>query len=126
MVAGILWREGRYLAAQRPLNTIHGGYWEFPGGKVETGESIAQALGRELREELGIEVQKYTFWKTVEHDYDERHVRVHFFHVTQFLGEPQATEGQGLQWLLPREGVHKKFLEADKKLVQELVLKTFS
>ncbi len=125
VVAGILWRKGKYLAAQRPAASLHGGCWEFPGGKVEAGESLTQALGRELREELGVEVQRADFWKTVEHSYDQRHVRVHFFHVHDFLGEPEAAEGQGLAWLLPQEGVCKNFLEADKNLVQELVSKTF-
>ncbi len=120
VVAGILWREGRYLAAQRPMGSPLGGYWEFPGGKVEPEETLREALCRELWEELCVRVQDCVYWQTVEHDYTERLVRVHFFHVQRFDGEPRGAEGQAVQWLLPCEGLHVNFLEADKALVHAL------
>ncbi len=126
VVAGIIWREGRYLAAQRPLHKRHGGYWEFPGGKVEEGESLEQALARELSEELTISVEFCTFWQKVEHVYPEsqgfppRLVCVHFFHVTQFSGEPCGAEGQKVQWIWPDLGPQMSFLEADIGLVRDL------
>ncbi len=126
VVAGILWREGQYLAAQRPKHVPLGGFWEFPGGKVEEGESLDAALLRELWEELSIKVQKSCYWKTVEHDYPQRKVRVHFFHVLNFEGEPRGAEGQHLAWTTPESGLSMNFLEADTALVQALVSESFS
>ncbi len=121
VVAGILWRQGQYLAAQRPAHAKHAGFWEFPGGKVEAEESLEQALARELHEELGIRIENPQYWKSVVHEYPERKVRVHFFHVCIFSGEPQGQEGQTVAWLLPKEGLDVPFLEADKGLVRQLL-----
>lgn len=90
VAAGIIWRGGRFLAARRPPDRPLEGYWEFPGGKLEGGESPAEALARELAEELGIGVRKAAFWQSVMHTYAERgfRVRLHFFHVMAFTGEP--------------------------------------
>ncbi len=125
VVAGIIWHQGRYLAAQRPAHTLHAGFWEFPGGKVEAGESCEQALARELLEELQIIIKNPCYWQSVVHRYPERMVRVHFYHVHAFAGQAQGLEGQTLCWLLPKEGPNMPFLEADKGLVQELVEYTF-
>ena len=80
VVGGILWRGGSFLAAQRPEGHPQAGFWEFPGGKVEPGESLEAALARELAEELSLSVRNPRLWRTVEHDYDFRSVRLHFFH----------------------------------------------
>ena len=122
VAAGILWRGGRCLAVSRPAGKPHAGRWEFPGGKLELGESPAQALRRELAEELGIRVREANFWRVVEHDYAEKqlHVRLHFFHVTAFDGEPAAKEEQNLCWALPQEAAQLDFLEADLPLVRDL------
>ena len=82
VVGGILWRGGSFLAAQRPEGHPQAGFWEFPGGKVEPGESLEAALARELAEELSLSVRNPRLWRTVEHDYDFRAVRLHFFHIT--------------------------------------------
>ncbi len=126
VVAGILWQKDVYLAAQRPMSGPLGGFWEFPGGKVEAGESLEQALQRELQEELDVQVQQCRFWKSVEHNYPQRLVRVHFFHVLQFTGQPRALEGQNIAWVTPSQGAKMKFLEADIPLVHELAQKSFS
>lgn len=99
VAAGIIWQAGRFLAAQRPPDKPHAGFWEFPGGKLEPGEDAAQALARELAEELDIRVRTAAFWRCTEHDYPERglHVRLHFFHVTAFDGQPSSREGQALR-----------------------------
>ena len=123
VAAGILWRDGRFLAAQRPPGSIQEGFWEFPGGKVEPGESPAEALIRELQEELGVTVRAPVFWRQAEHAYATpvaRHVRLHFFHVRAFTGEPRACEGQALRWVLPREARTVPFLAADLAIVREL------
>ena len=94
VVGGILWRGESFLAAQRPEGHPQAGFWEFPGGKVEPGETLEAALSRELAEELSLSVRHSHFWRTVEHDYGFRAVRLHFFHITEFSGEPAATTGR--------------------------------
>ena len=122
VAAGIIWQAGRFLAAQRPPDKPHAGFWEFPGGKLEPGEDAAQALARELAEELDIRVRTAAFWRCAEYDYPERglHVRLHFFHVTAFDGQPSSREGQTLRWILPEEAPALPFLPADAAIVAAL------
>lgn len=89
---------GRFLLAQRPTGKAYEGYWEFPGGKLEAGESVEQALIRELREELGIEVLRTEPWRTLEHDYPHAYVRLNLRKVTAWQGEAAGREGQALAW----------------------------
>ena len=119
VVAGILWKRGRFLAAQRQKGT-HTGFWEFPGGKVDAGESCMQALARELREELGVCMEDAALWRTVEHPYPDKVVRLHVFHVTAFSGEPCSMEGQPVSWVTIPEARGMRFLPADEPLVAVL------
>jgi len=118
--AAILWRDGRYLAVERPQGKAMAGFWEFPGGKVEPGETPGQALVRELREELGVDVLEFAFWKEKAHFYERIAVRLHFFHVTAFEGEPRPLEDQRMNWVLPAQASRWPFLEADLDIVREL------
>ena len=95
--AVILRPDGRFLLAQRPAGKVYAGYWEFPGGKVEPGEPARAALKRELHEELGIEVTRAYPWITREYVYPHAHVRLNFFRVLGWEGEPHSREGQALQ-----------------------------
>ena len=124
VVAGILWREGRFLGVKRPEGKAMSGFWEFPGGKVELGEDAACALIRELGEELGIDALCPEFWREKIHEYPELTVRLSFFHIRDFNGIPHPLEGQGLRWLTPAEAVLLPFLEADVDIVQELAAHT--
>ncbi len=90
--------NGEFLLAQRPAGKVYAGYWEFPGGKVEPGESAADALKRELHEELGLEVDTVYPWITRDHDYEHASVRLRFFRVYQWRGEPQGREQQQFAW----------------------------
>src|SRR5882672_6532095 len=95
VAVGVLIRaDGAVLLADRPAGKPYAGYWEFPGGKVEPGESIASALKRELREELGIEIAPPLPWVTIEFDYPHAYVRLHFQRVFAWRGAPHARVGQ--------------------------------
>ena len=90
--------DGRFLLAQRPAGKVYAGYWEFPGGKIEPGEPAERALARELHEELGIDVRACYPWVTREFIYPHGHVRLNFFRVLEWLGEPQPREDQAIAW----------------------------
>lgn len=97
VAVGVLLRaDGAVLLADRPAGKAYAGYWEFPGGKVEPGETVAVALARELHEELGIEIGPSTPWVTFEFDYPHAYVRLHFQRVYVWHGSLQAHEGQRL------------------------------
>ena len=99
VAAAVLQRpDGSYLLAQRPPDKIWAGYWEFPGGKIEPGETPYRALVRELREELGIEVRTAYPWVTRVFTYPHATVRLHFFRVTAWSGELHPHEGQSFAW----------------------------
>lgn len=100
--AAVLQRsDGSFLLAQRPADKIWAGYWEFPGGKIEPGETAHHALVRELREELGIEVQTAYPWLTRVFTYPHATVRLSFFRVTEWSGELHPHEGQQFSWQAP-------------------------
>lgn len=120
VVAGVIWRGGRFLAVRRPEGKPQAGLWEFPGGKVEPGESREEALARELHEELGLIPTTWAFWREKRHDYGRLRVRLHFFHVHQFAGRPTSREGHELAWLAAPEAREYPFLEADMEIVAAL------
>lgn len=90
--------DGTFLLTSRPAGKPYAGYWEFPGGKVEPGESTYDALCRELREEIGVDVRVATPWKVEAIDYPHALVRLHFFKVTAWEGELQMREAQSAKW----------------------------
>jgi 8-oxo-dGTP diphosphatase len=99
VAVGILMKpNGDILLAQRPPGKPYAGYWEFPGGKVEPGESIFDALKREFAEELGLLIGSAEPWCGVEHVYPHAHVRLHFYISRDWQGEPQSLEGQEFAW----------------------------
>ena len=109
--------DGRILIARRADTQHQGGLWEFPGGKVEEGESLAAALARELREELGIEVTASRPLIKVGHDYPDKQVLLDVWEVSGFSGEPHGAEGQPLAWVSPRELAQYDFPEANQPIV---------
>ncbi|KPM63875.1 hypothetical protein HB4184_12175 [Pseudomonas putida] len=109
--------DGRILIARRADTQHQGGLWEFPGGKVEAGESVEAALARELREELGIEVTRSRALIKVSHDYPDKQVLLDVREVDAFTGEPHGAEGQPLEWVAPRDLPQYEFPEANKPIV---------
>ncbi|CAM3671579.1 NUDIX domain-containing protein [Polynucleobacter brandtiae] len=101
VAAGILLdSEGRYLLGQRPEGKPYAGYWEVPGGKIESGESVFDALKRELQEELGIDIDASQELTVLEYDYPHAYVRLHVSVIRQWSGTPAGCEGQQLSWQL--------------------------
>jgi len=91
-------REGRFLLTSRPEGKVYAGYWEFPGGKLEAGETVHEALKRELHEELGITITASQPWQALVMDYPHARVRLHFCKVFEWLGEFEMREGQQMAW----------------------------
>jgi 8-oxo-dGTP diphosphatase len=89
---------GRFLLTSRPPGKVYAGYWEFPGGKLEPGETVEAALRRELHEELGITIGVAEPWQTELMDYPHARVRLHFCKVREWRGEMQMREGQRMAW----------------------------
>ena len=99
VAVGILFREdGAMLLSTRPPGKPYAGYWEFPGGKLEQGETVVQALRRELVEELGVTIGDATVWKVTEHDYPHALVRLHWCKVFVWSGDFEMREGQTMAW----------------------------
>ena len=99
VAVGILFREdGAMLLSTRPPGKPYAGYWEFPGGKLEQGETVVQALRRELVEELGVTIGDATVWKVTEHDYPHALVRLHWCKVFVWSGDFEMRAGQTMAW----------------------------
>ena len=99
VAVGVLVREdGRFLLTSRPEGKVYAGYWEFPGGKVEAGESIEAALRRELMEEIGVTIGAVHPWRVEVVDYPHALVRLHFCKVFEWQGELHMHEGQRCAW----------------------------
>jgi len=123
VAAGVLLRaDGAYLLGQRAPDTVYAGYWEFPGGKVEPGETPAQALCRELDEELGIRVTRLRPWLRREHRYEHAHVRLHFFEVAAWEGELDDKVHSALAWIRPGEAAPEPMLPANGPILKALRL----
>jgi len=114
--------DAAFLLAQRPRGRVYSGWWEFPGGKVEPGETPEAALARELHEELGIEVGKAYPWITRQYAYPHATVRLHFFRVVQWSGEPLAKEHDAICWQRLGEPMVAPMLPANAPVLSALSL----
>ncbi len=120
--AALIDADGRVLVTQRPAGKAHAGKWEFPGGKVEAGETPEQAVNRELREELGLEpcercLQPFSFTSFA---YPDFHLFMPLYLCRQWDGFAMPKEGQGIKWLFPSEIVKLDLVEAHVELAREL------
>jgi 8-oxo-dGTP diphosphatase len=114
--------DGAFLLARRPQGRVYAGWWEFPGGKIESGESPEAALTRELDEELGIGVRRAYPWITRLHTYPHAAVRLHFFRVLQWSGEPRAKEHDVIRWQRFGEPMVEPMLPANAPVLAALSL----
>jgi 8-oxo-dGTP diphosphatase len=128
-VAIIQQANGEYLLASRPNGKGWAGWWEFPGGKIESNETVEAALTRELQEELGITPTRVQAWIKRRYDYPATHdaaartVLLHFYFVWAWKGEPQALEGQTLAWQHPLHLTVSPILPANAPIIEALAAK---
>jgi mutator protein MutT len=120
VAAAIIRRSDYILLTRRRPDSHLPNLWEFPGGKVEAGESMADALQRELREELGIHAEIHDEYYSTIHHYREKSVDLHFFNCTIIEGEPRAIEVAEFRWVKPADLHSYEFPEADFELVERL------
>ncbi|MDM7859539.1 8-oxo-dGTP diphosphatase MutT [Alteromonas sp. ASW11-36] len=120
VAVGVIVKDGHVLLAKRPEHLHQGNKWEFPGGKIEAGESLEQAIVRELSEELAIEVSQQHAWFSLDYDYPEKRVSLHMSIVSAFTGEPRGNEGQPVEWVAISELGQFTFPDANQPIIDKL------
>ena len=122
VAVGVIYnKNNEILIALRPQDRPLGGFWEFPGGKVETGEDVAAALKRELQEEIGIVVQQATPFMQTQHRYTKNEVLLDVWQVKQFTGEARGSEGQEIAWVKPQQLLDYHFPAANQVIIRKLL-----
>lgn len=119
--AALLFRNGKILITQRRADSHLGGFWEFPGGKREPGETFEQCLVREIREELGVEISIVELFEEITHAYKDKTVCLKFFLCELLEGEPQPIGCAAVKWIEEAELAGYKFPAADARLLEKLV-----
>jgi 8-oxo-dGTP diphosphatase len=122
VAAALFDAQRRVLLAERPAGKHMAGWWEFPGGKVADGEGDAEALVRELREELGIDSRPDAELMTLTHEYPDRVVELVLWRASVISGQPQGLDGQQLKWVAPDALAAEQLLEADRPFIAALQL----
>ncbi len=120
VTAAVVERDGRFLVTRRQAGVHLEGYWEFPGGKCDAGETLAGCLAREMREELAVDVRVGEEIATVTHAYADRSVELHFFRC-ETIGTPTPQLGQEMRWVTRAEMSSMPFPPADEELIRTLV-----
>lgn len=121
VVAGILKKGPHVLVGQRPKDNTLAGKWEFPGGKIELGETPEQALNRELREELGIEAEIGALKLAITHTYTEIGILILFYEVRYWKGEPKPVHHMKIDWILPEALRDLEIPEANRRILPDLL-----
>lgn len=120
VTAAVIGRDGKVLIAQRPMDGMLGGLWEFPGGKQQPGETLPQCLAREIREELGLEIEVGQPVITVKHSYTHFKITLHAFHCRVLAGQPRALQVAGWRWVTLAELDSFPFPRTDQKIIAAL------
>jgi mutator protein MutT len=123
--AALIFHKGKLLITQRRADAHLGGLWEFPGGKREPDETSEQCLGRELREELGIEVEVGELFEEISHTYPEKSVSLKFFVCKLISGKPRTLDCAAFKWVDKTELADFEFPAADARLLEKLRAYTF-
>ena len=121
VVAALIWDKDKFLICQRPANKERGLLWEFVGGKVEQGETKAQALIRECREELAITVEPREVFMEVMHEYPDITVHLTLFNCTILQGQPRLLEHNAIAWITPAEIPNYNFCPADVEILKKII-----
>lgn len=121
VVAALIWNEDHFLICQRPPHKARGLLWELVGGKIEAGESKEQALIRECREELGIQISVHDIFTEVIHEYPDISIRLTVFHATITEGLPQKLEHNDIRWITIHDINSFSFSPADIEILNKLV-----
>lgn len=124
VVAGLIWKEGKFMICQRPENKARALLWEFVGGKVEKGESREDALVRECKEELDVTVKPLDVFCTVDHVYPDITIRLILFNAEIVEGEPKMLEHNDLKWITAEEIDNYQFCPADKEILERIKCST--
>ncbi len=120
VVAGFMRKGNQILVGQRPENNSLAGQWEFPGGKIESGESPEQALQRELSEELDIDATVGELKLACTHSYGEVNILILFYEILYWKGEPKAKHHLMLEWIHPEELAHRNIPEANRRILDRI------
>ena len=121
VVIGLIWKDGQLLIDQRRPQGLLGGLWEFPGGKIETGETHTHALRREIREELDIEIEVGAAYMQVEHGFTHFTVTLHVYHCRYQTGVPKARDCQQWKWVSPEELQRYAFPAANRRIITRIL-----
>ena len=121
VVAALIWDKGRFMICQRPAHKARGLLWEFVGGKVEKGETREQALIRECREELDIELKVNDVFMDVVHEYPDITVHLTLFNSEIAQGEPKMLEHNDIKWITPAEIENYSFCPADEEILKRII-----
>lgn len=121
VTAGLIWQDGLLLITKRPEGSHLAGLWEFPGGKQKTHEDLIRCLKREIKEELGIDIQPDEHLFTVQHEYESKRISLHVFNCTTLKGKPKPLEGQEIRWISPKDLKKYPFPPPDLKIIEYLI-----
>lgn len=120
VAAGLIHHDGRYLIARRKPGVHLGGFWEFPGGKREPGETLEECLQRELFEELNVRIDVPLPFRLIRHEYPGQTVEIHFFRCLIEEGRPRPLDSDELRWVSPQELSRYRFPPADQAIIDAL------
>ena len=121
VVAALIWDKQKFMICQRPPHKARGLLWEFVGGKVEQGETREQALVRECREELAVELSVGNVFTEVTHEYPDLTVHLTLFNAAIVAGKPQMLEHNDIRWITPDEIPHYDFCPADVEILEKII-----
>jgi mutator protein MutT len=117
VTAGLVWKDGKLLITRRPEGSHLAGYWEFPGGKQELGESLEACLEREIQEELGLEVKAAKHLLQIDHDYEIKSITLHLFLCDWLSGDPTPIGCDEIRWVRPEDLANFKLPPPDLQLL---------